>query len=329
MTRLPAPLALIVAVACAPTYLAPGEQALDGVDRAAVCDPTMSVFPIAADHNIGYDHASCGTGRCEISCPDENANSDWGGDHHGIDVFAYYRAPLVAVTDGEVVAVGVPSSTSGLRVRIEDACGWEYYYGHLDEAVVSPGQFVRAGDLLGYMGHTGTASDHLHFNISAWGDYSNDINPFALLDATSPTACGAAPVEPPAPEPAVGVPTTPAGCGTLPPNTGLPPGGTMKSCDQRFSFVMQQDGNLVLYQRRAARRGGPIALWSSETYGNPGAVAWMQGDGNLVVYAANGRPLWDSQTWGHEGAALAVQDDGNVVIYDGNDAVWNTETCCR
>ncbi|MCA9711625.1 MAG: hypothetical protein KDK70_37665, partial [Myxococcales bacterium] len=101
----------------------------DDVDPIAFvsCDPTMHVFPVAGAHNIGYDHASCGTGTCQVSCPDAHANSDWGGDHHGIDVFAHHRADLVAVTDAVVVRVGVVSSTSGIRVRLRDACGWEYY----------------------------------------------------------------------------------------------------------------------------------------------------------------------------------------------------------
>jgi hypothetical protein len=313
-------LPVLLLSACGPTYLAPdAREPGDDVVREAACEPQMSVFPVEGEHNIGYDHASCGTGTCSISCPDDNANSDWGGDHHGIDVFAWQRAPLVAVADGVVVAVGVPSSTSGLRVRIQDGCGWEYYYGHLDEAVVAVGQTVSAGQRIGYMGRTGTGSTHLHFNVSPWGDYSDDIDPFDLLDATSPTACGADPVDP---EPVVPDPPFPGGCGFLGPDTGLPSGSAMRSCDGRFTFVMQGDGNLVLYQRRRA-------IWSTGTWGNPGAVAWMQGDGNLVVYGPTGRALWDSQTWGHPGAALAVQDDGNVVIYGDGRALWATDTCCR
>ncbi len=154
-------------------------------------DPQMVHFPVEAPHNIGYDNASCGTGTCEVSCPDAHANSDWNGpaDHHGIDIFAHYQAELVAVAAAEVVAVGVVSDTSGIRVRIRDACGWEYYYGHLDEALVQVGDTLAPGDVLGTMGATGTQSVHLHFNVSFDGQYGDDIDPFDLLDATSPTAC--------------------------------------------------------------------------------------------------------------------------------------------
>ncbi len=315
MVRSLVPFALLVAVGCETTYVAP-PSAEELADREAACDPEMEVFPVGDAHNIGYDHASCGTGTCEISCPDENANSDWGGDHHGIDIFAYQRAPLVAVADGQIVAVGTPSSTSGLRVRLQDACGWQYYYGHMDEAVVSVGQWVQAGDLVGYMGRTGTASTHLHFNLSPWGEYSNDIDPFDWLDATSPTACGAEPEAPPPPPPPA------EGCGFLGPNEGLGVNESVVSCDGRFVFVMQGDGNLVLYQ-------GSRALWNTGTHGNAGATAVMQGDGNLVVYSPSGRALWHAGTHGHPGAALAVQDDGNTVIYDRGRALWSTGTCCR
>lgn len=200
MTRLSVVL-LAVASACgssevliATDGMEDGELVDAATSQAAItCSPRMSVFPVKARHNIGYDSASCGSGTCVTSCPDANANSDWGGGHHGIDIFAFQRAPLVAVVSGTIVRVGTVSSTSGIRVRLRDSCGWEYYYGHLDQAVVTQGQQVSAGQLIGYMGRTGTASTHLHFNVSPDGNYSSDINPFTLLKTTSPTACASAP----------------------------------------------------------------------------------------------------------------------------------------
>ncbi len=167
---------------------APQDEAASA-EQMVTCSPQMIRFPVQAAHNIGYDAASCG-GSCATSCPDQHANSDYGGVHHGIDVFAFHRAPIVAVAAGTIRRVGVPSSTSGLRVSLSDGCNWWYYYGHLDEAVVSEGQHVEAGQLIGYMGSSGAASVHLHFNVSADGDYSNDIDPFGLLSGTSATACG-------------------------------------------------------------------------------------------------------------------------------------------
>ena len=274
------------------------------------CDPTMSRFPVGDEHNIGYDNASCGSGTCDISCPDSHANSDWGGRHHGIDIFAYQGAPLVAVADGVVQRVGVVSNTSGLRVRLRDACGWEYYYGHMDEAFVTVGQWVTAGTVIGTMGRTGAASTHLHFNVSPDGAYSNDINPFPLLAATSATACSEP--TPPLPEP-----PPVSGCGLVTGNTALAVNEAVSSCDGRYSFVMQGDGNLVLY-------GPSGAVWHAGTHGNPGATAAFQGDGNLVVYSMWGTALWHAQTHGNPGATLTVQNDGHIVIRRANGtAIWS------
>ncbi len=298
----------------------------DEVDPIAAisCDPQMNVFPVATPHNIGYDNASCGTGTCEVSCPDANANSDWGGAHHGIDVFAHHRADLVAVADAQVVRVGVVSDTSGIRVRLRDACGWEYYYGHLDQATVEQGQWVKAGDHIGYMGATGTASVHLHFNISPDGAYSSDIDPFPLLKATSPTACGAPPPPPPGgdvpPPPPPAEEPPPAGCGTMSADQMLLPGEDLRSCDGRFSLSMQHDGNLVVYQAGAGAR------WHTHTHGQSASGVVMQSDGNLVLYGTGEGALWHTHTHGNGGAYLRMQDDGNLVVYRGSTVLWNSGT---
>lgn len=299
-----------------------------GPDTQNSCGPLMSVFPVAAAHNIGWD-PSCANG-CPVSCPDEHANSDWnpGASHNGIDIFAHEGADLVAVADGEVVGVGTVSDTSGIRVKIKDDCGWSYYYGHLQSATVSLGQRVSVGERIGYMGHTGTSSTHLHFNVSP-GSYLEDINPFDLLVQTSPTACGGAPEpEPPAPEPdpSGGEPLPPdeppalppeGSCGALLPGDALGVEEPLTSCDGRFSVLLQSDGNVVLYQD-----GSSAALWNSQTAGQPGVALIMQEDGNLVLYPADGVAIWHTVTYGHPGSYLAMQDDGNLVVYEGGTPLW-------
>jgi Peptidase family M23 len=313
--------AVLFAAACGAIDTTPPQEAISASDEvsdsanalAVSCNPQMSLFPVAAEHNIGYDR-SCASGTCPISCPDTRANSDWNGGagHHGIDVFAFRGAPLVAVADGTIVAVGRPSRTSGLRVRLRDDCGWEYYYGHLDSASVSVGQRVARGTVLGAMGNTGTSGVHLHFNVSPNGNYNNDINPFDLLVSTSPTACAPPPPPPP----------PPSGCGVLGEGQTLATNSALTSCDGRFSLVAQSDGNLVLYQNGV----GP--LWWTGTNGNGPVSLAVQGDGNLVLYSQGGTPLWYTWTFGGS-AALAMQDDGNLVLYHGQTAVWSSQTCCR
>ncbi len=118
----------------------------------------------------------------------------------------------------------------------------------------------------------------------------------------------------------IGSPGAPVGCGRINPEQGLRFGHGIYSCDGRFHFTLQTDGNLVLYK-------GGTALWSSGTVGQPAYGVYMQGDGNLVIYTGLPRALWASTTGGQPGASLSVQNDGNVVIYTaGGVPIWATNT---
>lgn len=113
---------------------------------------------------------------------------------------------------------------------------------------------------------------------------------------------------------------------TINPNESLIIDNQMVFANGRAIFVFQSDGNLVLYVRRPGS-STPIARWASGTHGKPITTCIMQGDGNLVLYDANGTPHWSSGTYGHAGAVLALQDDENVVIYNPQgQAVWSTNT---
>lgn len=117
-------------------------------------------------------------------------------------------------------------------------------------------------------------------------------------------------------------PIAPKGCGTLPSNTGLEVDAAVTSCSGSHSFVMQSDGNLVLYNNRTGR-----ATWSSQTAGTYASAAIMRPNGQLNVYLDGLVPAFSTPTPGNDGASLAVQDDGNVVIYAKNGRpVWSTGT---
>jgi hypothetical protein len=123
--------------------------------------------------------------------------------------------------------------------------------------------------------------------------------------------------------PILRVAQTPTGCTYMYGDQGLYPGQSLNSCDGRFRLVLQNDGNLVLYQ-------GSTPLWSSGTAGRDSAVAILQTDGNFVIYDSAGVPIWSSGTASNPGAYLAVQNDGNMVIYDSaNRPLWATNTCCH
>lgn len=101
--------------------------------------------------------------------------------HEGIDIFAPRYTPVVAVADGE--ATPRENELGGNTVWLSTP-GRSYYYAHLERAAVSPGQRVRVGDVIGYVGNSGNAATtdpHLHFGIYRWG--RGAVDPFPLLQA--------------------------------------------------------------------------------------------------------------------------------------------------
>ncbi|WP_030271135.1 hypothetical protein [Streptomyces sp. NRRL B-24484] len=107
----------------------------------------------------------------------------------------------------------------------------------------------------------------------------------------------------------------------------LTPGQSLVSGET--ALVMQGDGNLVLYLVGPTGNHGP-AVWSSGTYGHPGAYAVMQPDGNLVVYrqgrSAPADALWSTRSWGHPGAYAQLLDGWWGVSSSINGTLWQTTT---
>lgn len=97
-------------------------------------------------------------------------------------------------------------------------------------------------------------------------------------------------------------------------------GDRLTSAGGEFSFVMQQDGNAVVYSASSAPQ------WATSTR-VPGGRLVLQSDGNAVVYSPSNQPQWSSGTGGRSAGYLVMQSDGNLVIYgsDGR-ATWSSRT---
>ena len=100
----------------------------------------------------------------------------WGGFHNGIDIAAPKYTAIRAASAGKVVTVGRPYLAYGdTAVVVVVAHGFNFstLYGHLDDLrwpIVSVGQTVAAGQIIGYVGMTGfTTGPHLHFMTIANG----------------------------------------------------------------------------------------------------------------------------------------------------------------
>ena len=96
----------------------------------------------------------------------------------------------------------------------------------------------------------------------------------------------------------------------LQPGERLLAGESLTSADGRYELAYQTDGNLVLYDGATG-----VALWWTGTVSAAPGEAVMQGDGNFVVYNADGTPVWWSGTAGYDNAEVIVQGDANVVVY--------------
>ncbi|MBQ3505035.1 MAG: peptidoglycan DD-metalloendopeptidase family protein [Oscillospiraceae bacterium] len=93
--------------------------------------------------------------------------------HQGVDLAAPKNTPIYATRSG-VVTASTYGSAAGYYVTINHGDGFSSIYMHMETKVVSAGQAVSAGQLIGYVGKSGVATGyHLHFGISYNGMYVN------------------------------------------------------------------------------------------------------------------------------------------------------------
>jgi murein DD-endopeptidase MepM/ murein hydrolase activator NlpD len=100
------------------------------------------------------------------------------GFHQGIDIATDKGQPVYATADGAVQSTAYTGDYGNLIV-IDHGFGLTTRYGHLSRFAVKPGQTVKRGDVIGYVGATGRATGtHVHYEILANGKL---INPLQIL----------------------------------------------------------------------------------------------------------------------------------------------------
>ena len=96
--------------------------------------------------------------------------------HKGVDLAAPKGTPIYATRSG-YVTIATYHSTAGNYVTINHQDGYTSVYMHMTHDVVSVGEYVKAGELIGYVGSTGRSTGpHLHFGITYNGTYVNPMN---------------------------------------------------------------------------------------------------------------------------------------------------------
>lgn len=98
--------------------------------------------------------------------------------HTGIDFTAQIGTPIYATGDGKVIN---PSGLTGYGkvIVIDHGFGYETLYAHCSKIIVMPGQKVKRGEIIGYVGNSGVSTGpHVHYEVLKNGVPVNPVNYF-------------------------------------------------------------------------------------------------------------------------------------------------------
>lgn len=89
-----------------------------------------------------------------------------GLSNDGVNIAAKAGDPIWASADGEVIYVGNDLNGYGNLLILRHTDGWLSSYAHAQEFLLAKGTSVKQGDLLGYVGSTGSVkTPQLHFSL--------------------------------------------------------------------------------------------------------------------------------------------------------------------
>jgi peptidoglycan hydrolase-like protein with peptidoglycan-binding domain len=130
--------------------------------------PTLQVFPMQ--------------GRCGFTDTWHQPRSG-GRLHEGADIMGAKGLAIYATNDGVISKVSTGGHLGGNAIYLKIPNGTYFYYAHLDSFApgMAAGVPVKAGQIIGYNGSTGTTTPHLHFEVHPFGGAA--VNPYAILKA--------------------------------------------------------------------------------------------------------------------------------------------------
>lgn len=97
--------------------------------------------------------------------------------HNGMDFTANTGSPVYATGEGVVARADNTASGFGNHVVIRHGFGYESLYAHLSKYNCRPGQHVKRGDVIGYVGSTGRSEGpHCHYEVHKDGKVVNPLN---------------------------------------------------------------------------------------------------------------------------------------------------------
>ena len=174
-------------LAVPPKYVSPpkSEQARIERERATVRELFAAVTPEKM-WNVPFIRPVPGEVTSEFGLRRE-FNGQKRNPHRGLDLDGFTGDPILAACDG-VVMLRDNHYYSGNLVIVDHGLGVFTTYMHLSDFAVRPGQHVRRGDVLGYVGSTGRVTGpHLHLSLSVQG---LSVNPQTILEPAIETTPG-------------------------------------------------------------------------------------------------------------------------------------------
>jgi len=105
--------------------------------------------------------------------------------HTGMDFSSKSGTPIYATGDGKISKLRRSRRGYGNHVIIDHGYGYKTLYAHMKKYIVQKGQKVKRGEVIGYVGNTGTSvAPHLHYEVIKDGRkinpanfYYNDLTP--------------------------------------------------------------------------------------------------------------------------------------------------------
>jgi len=99
--------------------------------------------------------------------------------HEGLDFSAPIGTPVYATGDGVVEKVKRSRRGYGNHIIINHGFGYKTLYAHMSKILVKPGEKVKRGQIIGYVGNTGkSTAPHLHYEVWKNDKKVNPINYF-------------------------------------------------------------------------------------------------------------------------------------------------------
>ena len=130
--------------------------------------PTLQVFPMQG--GCGFTdtwHAPRSGGRL----------------HEGVDIIGAKGLAIYATNDGVISRMSTGGALGGNAIYVKIPNGTYFYYAHLDSFApgMAAGVPVKAGQIIGYNGSTGSTTPHLHFEVHPFGGPA--VNPYQFVKA--------------------------------------------------------------------------------------------------------------------------------------------------